>query len=129
MKAAIVLAAALLVGTGVPLSTALAQSAGDTNGVLVLKGGKTEGAATASPSRTRTAGVTVFRGRGSTKYTGQAPLETLSITEDPDRWMMAGGDAIWLIDREREKLLGCVMRGNFNVGGFKIVCRRRSMPK
>ena len=43
------------------------------------------------------------------------------------RFVTATGEDLWIIDRQRNRVINCGIEGSSNVGGERIGCARRSI--
>jgi len=100
---------ALTAGLGILLTSAgaaWAQAERPSPNMLVLS----------APSGQRAA-PTILRGTPAERQTAPA-----AATPDGDRWQIAGGERLWLVDRETGEVRGCINQDTFTVGVRVIRC-------
>ena len=66
--------------------------------------------------------------RGVAVQRGQAVLRRPAAPKtSTGRFVTATGEDLWIIDRQRKRVINCGIEGSSNVGGERIGCARRSI--
>jgi hypothetical protein len=107
------------------LGLAVTARAHDSGAVTVLRGAAVERAGNASNG---IAGVTVVRGQPAAKVAAKyaSPMDkvphrrTLRVT---------GGGTLWIVDGNGKRLTACQVRNTTQVGGRRIRCIDRALPR
>ncbi len=95
----------------------LPAAAAAQSGVAVVRG-------TASAAESSVVGFpTILRGQ-SAAQSWRAGTPSPPPEYDPYAWIAAGGDTLWLVERQGDRIVGCWLQGSSRAGETEIRCAR-----